>query len=49
MQDYIGISEDRLHHIYAVAKKAYNIAKERGHSEDFARQMFIKCLRLKTH
>ena len=38
---YIGISEDRLHHIIGVARKAYAIAKQRGHSEEFARKMFM--------
>ncbi len=38
---YIGISEDRLHHILGVARKAYKIALERGHDEEFARKMFV--------
>ena len=38
---YIGISEDRLHHILGVARKSYKIALERGHDEDFARKMFV--------
>ncbi len=37
----IGISEYRLHHILGVARKAYAIAKLRGHNEDFARKMFM--------
>ena len=41
MEDYIGISEDRLHHILGVARKAYKIAKEEGFDEDFARKMFM--------
>ena len=36
-----GISESRLHHLLGVARKAYKIAKERGHSEDFARKCFL--------
>lgn len=39
--DYIGISEDRLHHILGVARKAYSLAKNMGYSEDFARRMFM--------
>ena len=38
---YIGISENRLHHIIGVARKAYSIAKERGYNEDFARRCFM--------
>ena len=38
---YIGISENRLHHILGVARRAYAIAKERGHNEEFARKMFM--------
>lgn len=38
---YIGISEDRLHHILGVARKAYSIAKEMGYDEIFARKMFM--------
>ena len=34
------ITEDRLHHIYGVAKACYNIAKDRGHDENYARKMF---------
>lgn len=39
--DYIGISEDRLHHILGVARKAYSLAKDMGYDEDFARRMFM--------
>ncbi len=39
--DYIGISEDRLHHILGVARKAYKIALERGHDKTFATKMFV--------
>lgn len=38
---FMGISEDRLHHIYGVAKRCYEIAKCKGYSEDFARRMFM--------
>lgn len=37
----IGISEDRLHHIIGVARKAYQLAKEEGHNEEFCRRMFL--------
>ena len=37
----MGISEDRLHHILGVARKAYKIALERGHDEAFAKKMFL--------
>lgn len=37
----IGISEDRLHHIIGVARKAYRIAKDMGCDEAFARKMFM--------
>lgn len=37
----IGISEDRLRHTLGVARKAYEIAKEMGHDERFARRMFM--------
>ena len=40
-QNYIGISEDRLHHILGVARKAYKIAKDMGHDEDFCRRCFM--------
>ncbi len=39
--DYIGISENRLHHILGVARKAYSLAKEMGYNENFARRMFM--------
>lgn len=41
MNDYIGISEDRLHHILGVAKECYQIAKNMGYPEDFCRRMFM--------
>jgi HD domain. len=34
------ITEDRLHHILGVARKAYKIAKDLGKDENYARQMF---------
>lgn len=40
-KQYIGISEDGLHHILGVARKAYDIAKEEGYNEDFCRKMFM--------
>ena len=39
--DYIGISENRMKHILAVARKAYQLAKDRGNTENFARRMFM--------
>ncbi len=39
--EFIGISENRLHHMYGVAKKAYSVSKEMGYNEDFARKMFV--------
>ena len=41
MSNYIGISEDRLHHILGVSRKAYSIAKDMGYGEPFARKMFM--------
>ena len=38
---YIGISEDRLHHMLGVARKAYKIALDRGHDKTFATKMFV--------
>lgn len=38
--EYIGISEDRLHHILGVARRCYQISKEEGFDEDFCRRMF---------
>ncbi len=38
---YIGISEDRLHHIIGVARKAYRTAKEMGFEEAFCRRCFM--------
>ena len=34
------ITEDRLHHILGVARKAYKVAKELGADEQLAREMF---------
>lgn len=34
------ITENRLHHIIGVARKAYKIAKDLGYDEDFARKCF---------
>ena len=39
--EYSGISDNRLHNILGVARKAYQIAKDRGHDEKFARKMFM--------
>ncbi len=39
--NFIGISEDRLHHMIGVARKAYKIAKDMGCDENFARKMFM--------
>ena len=39
--NYIGISEDRLHHILGVARKSYSIAKEMNFDESFCRRMFM--------
>lgn len=38
---YMGISEDRLHHMLGVARKAYKIALDRGHDKTFASKMFV--------
>ena len=37
----IGISEDRLHHILGVARKAYSIAKDMGYNERQCQKMFM--------
>lgn len=37
----IGITENRLHHLLGVARRAYNIAKEMGKDEDFCRRCFM--------
>lgn len=34
------ITENRLHHIIGVARKAYKIAKDLGYDEEFARKCF---------
>lgn len=39
--EYVGISEDRLHHIIGVARKCYEISKSMGMPEDFCRRMFM--------
>lgn len=39
--NYIGISEDKLHHILGVARRCYEIAKEREYSEEDARRLFM--------
>lgn len=41
MSEYIGISENKLHHILSVARECYRIAKEEGFNEDFCRKMFM--------
>lgn len=40
-QNFIGISEDRLHHILGVARKAYKTAKDMGYDERFCRRCFM--------
>ena len=40
-QNYIGISENRLHHIIGVARKAYKIARDMGYNERFCRRCFM--------
>lgn len=39
--EYIGISENRLHHLLGVARECYQIAKEEGYDEDFCQKMFV--------
>ena len=39
--EYIGITEDKLHHIIGVARKAYQIAKSMGKDEAFCRRCFM--------
>lgn len=39
--EYIGISEDRLHHTIGVARKAYSIAKDMGKDEVYCRKCFM--------
>jgi len=41
MAEHIGISEVNLLHIYGVAKKCYQIAKEEGFDESFCRKMYM--------
>lgn len=38
---YIGISDDKLHHILGVARRCYEIAKERGYCEHTAQRLFL--------
>ena len=40
MQNQIGISEDKLHHILGVARECYRLSVEMGYSETFAQKMF---------
>lgn len=35
------ITENKLHHILGVARKAYQLAKDLGYNEKFARDMFV--------
>ena len=39
--DQIGITDNKLHHMLGVARKAYQLAIERGHDKIFARRMFL--------
>ena len=41
MGNYIGIDENRLHHILGVARKAYELAINMGYGEGYARKMFM--------
>lgn len=41
MSEFIGISENKLHHILGVARECYRIAKEKGYDEDFCRRMWM--------
>ena len=41
MDEFIGISEDRVHHILGVARECYKIAKDKGYDEDFCRRMWM--------
>lgn len=41
MSEFIGISEDRLHHILGVARECYQIAKNMTKDETFCRRMFM--------
>lgn len=38
---FIGITDDRLHHIIGVARKCYKISKGLNKPEDFCRRMFM--------
>lgn len=38
---YIGITEDKLHHILGVARRCYELALEKGYNEDYARRLFL--------
>lgn len=39
-ENFVGISEDRLHHMLGVARRCYEVAKEMDMPEDFCRKMF---------
>ena len=41
VNNYIGISEDRLHHMLGVARECYKLAQDMGYNEDFCRRMFM--------
>ncbi len=41
MENYIGISENKVKHNLGVAKKCYEIAKSKGYDEDYCRKMFF--------
>lgn len=37
----IGIDDNRLSHIHNVANRCYDIAKHRGHEEEFCKKMWL--------
>lgn len=39
--NFIGISEDRLHHIIGVARECYRLSEEMNMPEEFCRKMFV--------
>ena len=41
MSEFIGISENKLHHILGVARECYRIAKGKGYDEEFCRRMWM--------
>ena len=41
MDNYIGISENKMKHCLGVARKCYQIAKNRNYDEIFCRKMFM--------